>query len=73
MRRHHGDIAIETAEDEGTTVRLVLPLQREQKTTEKTYDQIPPYAFEILCVDDDQAVAALAAEIISSSAASSFP
>jgi signal transduction histidine kinase/CheY-like chemotaxis protein len=53
MQRHGGDVQVESARGEGTTVRLIFPVRRVTEPGALEEAATPPSSLHILCVDDE--------------------
>jgi PAS domain S-box-containing protein len=53
MQRHDGDVNIETALGEGTTVQLIFPVREISGKRADDEDVTPPTPLRILCIDDE--------------------
>ncbi|MBI9108382.1 MAG: response regulator [Spirochaetales bacterium] len=65
MRRHHGEIEIDSEEGRGTTIRLIFPQLKSgngAQATELVPNNLPP--LRILCIDDEPAVREALKEIL---------
>lgn len=67
MQRHEGDLEIESAPGQGTTVRLVFPLPEEVEAEAKVAEALPSLApLRILCIDDDPGMRGLMKDLLKS-------
>ena len=65
MERHEGRIEIDSELGKGTTMRLVFPVRKLDKT-QKTHSagDVPPGPFRILCIDDEPSVRKLLGKML---------
>jgi signal transduction histidine kinase/ActR/RegA family two-component response regulator/putative methionine-R-sulfoxide reductase with GAF domain len=56
MQRHDGDVEVESAPGEGTTMRLLFPVREVTGRDEVREGVAPPSPLRILCVDDESRV-----------------
>ena len=64
IERHEGKIEVESAENKGTTVRLIFPVIKIETDAAKNVDETLPGPFHILCVDDEPPVRELIREML---------
>jgi PAS domain S-box-containing protein len=56
MRRHDGDLELESEPGRGTTVRLIFPIRRVEWRTEVEEPEVPTVSRRVLLIDDDPRV-----------------
>lgn len=68
MRRHEGEIEIDSAPGKGTTIRLLFPCRETSTETSSAADvtSAPPRALRILCVDDEEKIRLLLVDCLGS-------
>jgi signal transduction histidine kinase/ActR/RegA family two-component response regulator len=67
VTRHEGRIEIQSQVDEGTTLRMILPLRtlpQVQQATARAAAKVPSTSLRVLCIDDEPVLRQLLREIL---------
>ncbi len=65
MERHEGRIEIDSEPGKGTTMRLIFPVRKLDKTQQThSAGDVPPGPFRILCIDDEPSVRKLLGKML---------